>query len=118
MRDLKISGDNWDASQFQNDIEVVEGAEEVSQSSAIRLQMIEGEQFDDTRVGVPWLTDMTNALVGIDAKREIIRKTLINTQGVKSIEILTLDVDANGIGKIYFEGTTENEEYFNGGINA
>jgi len=118
MIDLKIAGDNWDISQDKNDLVFVSGAVEVSQSSAIRLQFILGEQFDDTRVGVPWLTDMVSTQVGIDAKREIIRRTILRTFGVKSLESLKLDVDVNGNGKITFEGTTENNEFFSGAINA
>jgi hypothetical protein len=118
MRDLQFSGNNWDASQDKNDIVFVLDAAEVSQNSAIRLQFILGEQFDDTRVGVPWLTDMVSPAVGMDAKREIIRRTILNTYGVKSLEKLTLDVDANGNGTIQFEGTTENNEYFSGTVNA
>jgi len=118
MRDLQFSGDNWDASQNKNDIVFVSGPAEVSQNSAIRLQFILGEQFDDTRVGVPWLTDMVSTTIDIDAKREIIRRIIIDTESVKSLEKLDLNVDVNGNGSINFEGTTENNEYFSGSINA
>jgi len=118
MRDLYFSGNNWDASQSKNDIVFVSNANEVSQNSKIRLQFILGEQFDDTRVGVPWLTDMVSTMVGIDAKREIIRSTILETFGVKSLETLTIDSDLQGSGTIKFEGTTENDEYFGGTINA
>lgn len=118
MIDLKISGDNWDASQNRNDLKLVRASNEVSQSSAIRLLLIEGEQFDDTRVGVPWLTDMVSTHVGIESKREIIRNTIINTFGVKSIESLVLNNENDGNGTISFNGTTENNEFFNGVVNA
>lgn len=118
MRDLKISGDEWDGSQSLNDIEMISGSAEVSQNSAIRLLTIEGEQFDDIRGGIPWLTDMVSTLVGIDSKTEIIRNSLVNTSGVKSIESLHLESDNSGIGTIEFEGTTENNEYFKGVVDA
>lgn len=116
MIDLKFT--DWDCSITENDIDFQNGAAEVSQNSRLRLQIIEGEQFDDIRIGLPWLTDMVSTLVGIEEKRDIVRKILLNTEGVKTIDKIRLTADLTGVGAIYFEGTTENNEFFSGGINA
>lgn len=119
MKDLDFVQGNWDISQYQNDIVFNTGGAEVSQNSRIRLLFLLGEQFDDTRVGVPWLSDMVSTLVSIDAKREIIRSIIIKTFGVKSLDELRVSAtdDGAGIGFISFSGTTQNGEFFNAELN-
>ena len=115
--DLKFSGDNFDISFSGNDVEFRIGAEEVSQNSQIRLQMIAGEQFDDTRVGMPWLTDMVNPQVSILAKEQIIRQTILSTPNVLSLDSLNVSVDTiSGEASAEFTGTTQTQEFFGGSI--
>ena len=83
--DLSFSGDDFDLTFTDNDIDMVSGGAEVSQNSAIRLQFIAGEQFDDTRVGVPWLTDMVSPQVSMVAKNQILRRTILSTPGARTL---------------------------------
>lgn len=105
----------WDSTQTKGDIVFVEGAKEVSQSSKVRLLFIHGEQFDDTRVGTPWLTDLTSTLVSISVKREIIRRIVFETQGVKTIDNLEVELDTKGGLKLNWSGKTKSNEFFKGG---
>lgn len=115
--DLEFSGDNFDISFTDNDITFAVDAAEVSQNSQIRLQMIAGEQFDDTRVGVPWLTDMVNAQVDFTTKEQIIRRTILSTPNVLSLDSLTVSLDTTtGKASADFSGTTNSLESFGGSI--
>jgi hypothetical protein len=120
VRDLKFSGEAlspWDSKQFQGDLVFVEGGEEVSQNSKIRLLVLFGEQFDDTRVGTPWLSDLTSTLVSIDAKRAILRKIIADTYGAKSIDSLEVFVEDERVAILNWEGTTEDGNFFKGEID-
>jgi hypothetical protein len=115
--DYKFSGDNWDISFSANDIDFSIDADEVSQNSKIRLQMIAGEQFDDARVGMPWLTDMVSPQVSILAKEQIIRQTILSTPNVLSLDSLNVEVDTvDGSATATFSGTTQTQEFFGGEI--
>lgn len=110
--DYSFSGDNFDMSFEKNDIVFSEDAAEVSQNSQIRLQMIRGEQFDDTRVGMPWLTDMVNPQVSLLAKEQIIRATILSTPNVRSLDRLNVSVDTEGVAFGDFSGTTDSLQEF------
>ena len=111
--DLSFSGDNFDLTFSDNDIDMVSGGAEVSQNSAIRLQFIAGEQFDDTRVGVPWLTDMVSPQVSMVAKNQILRRTILSTPGARTLDSFNTAVDTvTGRPQTEFAGTTENNEFF------
>ena len=115
--DYSFTDDNFDMSFTANDIVFVGEAAEVSQNSQIRLQMIAGEQFDDTRVGMPWLTSMVDPQVSLLAKEQIIRKTILSTPNVQSLDSLKVSVDTL-TGKAFgdFTGTTNSLESFGGSI--
>lgn len=120
MKDLKFSGatlDPWDSKQYQGDLVFIGGGEEVSQNSKVRLLVLFGEQFDDTRVGTPWLSDLTSTLVSLDAKRAILRKIIADTYGAKSIDSLEVHVEDGSVGVLNWEGTTEDGNFFKGEID-
>lgn len=99
----------WDI-QFgdDGDLSEVSGPEETTQHSKFRLQIIAGELFEDTRPGVPWLTDMVDPLVSIDAKKQILRTTILGSYGALSVESLTISVDTEtNIATALFSGTAD-----------
>jgi len=115
--DLNFSGDDFDISFTNNDVVFAADAVEVSQNSQIRLQMISGEQFDDTRVGMPWLTDMVNAQVDFTTKEQIIRRTILSTPNVLSLDTLVTSLDTiSGTASAEFTGTTNGLESFGGAV--
>ena len=112
-KDLSFTGDNFDLAFKDNDVNFVTGAAEVSQNSAIRLQFILGEQFDDTRVGVPWLTDMVSPQVSMVAKNQILRRTILSTPNARSLDTFSTAVNSvTGRPETEFTGTTESNEFF------
>jgi hypothetical protein len=116
--DLKLDNAAWDL-VITDDIELVENAEMTSQDSKFSLQLIQGEVFDDTRLGVPWLTDMVNPQVSIAAKKQIIRDVIMSTPG--AIELTRLEVAVNtdsAIATCEFEGITDNGEVFGSSIGT
>lgn len=116
-RDLSFIEPDWGMSQIDGDIATVSDAQEVSQNSKIRLQIILGEVYNDTRIGIPWLTDMVNTQVSINAKKQILRDVILSTPGARSLESLDVSVDdVTGLAVGTFAGTTENNEFFKGAI--
>lgn len=96
MTDIKL-GDDWDL-EFDSggDLIMVSGIEETSQASRFRLQLIRGECFEDTNLGVPWLTDMVDPQVSMDAKKQILSRTILSSPGALSLTELSVRVDTQG----------------------
>lgn len=116
---LQQAGEVWDV-YFDESGDIVEasGAVETQQNSKFRLQIIAGELFEDTRPGVPWLTDMVDPRVSIDDKKQILRNVILSTPGALSLERLDIAVDeASGTAEASFSGTAQNGETFSASIN-
>lgn len=119
MTQLSLTGEEWDV-HFDESGDLVEasGAVETTQNSKFRLQIIAGELFEDSRPGVPWLTDMVDPRVSIDAKKQILRSVILSTPGVQSLDSLTIAIDeATGTAEAAFSGTAINGDSFSSRIN-
>lgn len=114
--DFELDSDEWDL-VITDDIGIVENAAMTSQDSKFSLQLIQGEVFDDNRIGMPWLTDMVSPQVSIAAKKQIIRDIIMTTPGAIEITLLEVVVDnESGIASAVFEGITDNAEVFGSSI--
>lgn len=114
--DFELDNDGWDL-VITDDIGIVENAAMTSQDSKFSLQLIQGEVFDDNRLGMPWLTDMVNPQVSIAAKKQIIRDIIMSTPGAIELTRLEVAVDnESGIASASFEGITDNGEVFGSSI--
>lgn len=114
--DFELDSDEWDL-VITDDIGIVENAAMTSQDSKFSLQLIQGEVFDDNRIGMPWLTDMVSPQVSIAAKKQIIRDIIMTTPGAIEITLLEVVVDnESGIASAVFEGITDNREVFGSSI--
>lgn len=114
--DFELDSDGWDL-VITDDIGIVENAAMTSQDSKFSLQLIQGEVFDDNRIGMPWLTDMVSPQVSIAAKKQIIRDIIMTTPGAIEITRLEVAVDnESGIASAVFEGITDNREVFGSSI--
>lgn len=114
MADLALSQPDWDLVFDENeDLTFNDGAEETNQNSKFRLQVLLGEMFDDTRKGIPWFTDMVDPRVDVDTKKQIIRRAILSTPGVASLDTLELGFDAEtGEMAVNFSGTTTDGDTF------
>lgn len=114
--DFELDSDEWDL-VITDDIGIVENAAMTSQDSKFSLQLIQGEVFDDNRIGMPWLTDMVSPQVSIAAKKQIIRDIIMTTPGAIEITRLEVVVDnESGISSAVFEGITDNVDVFSSSI--
>lgn len=114
--DFELDSDGWDL-VITDDIGIVENAAMTSQDSKFSLQLIQGEVFDDNRIGMPWLTDMVSPQVSIAAKKQIIRDIIMTTPGAIELTRLEVAVDnESGIASAVFEGITDNGEVFGSSI--
>ncbi|MGL4754671.1 MAG: hypothetical protein ACRCXB_20025 [Aeromonadaceae bacterium] len=115
MADFYLNPDSWDIEfTSSGDIEIIEGPRETNQNSKFRLQIIQGEMFDDTRQGMPWLTDMVNPAIDISAKKRIMERVILSTPGAISIDSMEIGVDANGLATAQWAGTCSTGESFSG----
>jgi hypothetical protein len=115
LTQLALTGETWDV-YFDDSGDLVEasGPQETTENSKFRLQIIAGELFEDERPGVPWLTDMVDPQVSIDAKKQILRAVVLSTPGIQSLDSLTIAVnDITGTAEVAFSGTANNGESFN-----
>lgn len=116
--DLSLDSNSWDL-VITDDIGIVENADMTSQDSKFSLQLIQGEVFDDNRIGMPWLTDMVSPQVSIAAKKQIIRDVIMSTPGATEITMLDISVDTDSaIATCEFEGITDNGEIFGSSIGT
>lgn len=114
--DLSLDSNSWDL-VITDDIALVQNAAMTSQDSKFSLQLIQGEAFDDNRLGMPWLTDMVSPQVSIAAKKQIIRDIIMTTPGAIELTKLEVVVDnESGIASAVFEGITDNGEVFGSSI--
>ena len=113
MTDIALD-ENWDISfdEETGDLNLVSGIEETSQASRFRLQIVRGELFEDESIGVPWLTDMVDPRVGMDAKKQILRNTILSSPGAIDLTSLSVEVDTSGrIAISEFSGIAEEGEF-------
>ncbi len=86
------------------DCPIVTGADYVVQNSAFRLNLLLGEIFDDTRQGVPWITDMVSPDVSIAAKKQILKNIILQTEGAIQVTEMSFIVDSDGIATVKWSG--------------
>lgn len=87
---LDTNGD-WDVSS--GTLTFLEGADETAQKVKARLSFHRGEWFLDLSQGVPYFEAFLVKNPDIDALRQVVRKIILDTPGVKSVDTLTLDWD-------------------------
>ena len=112
MADLTLDSESWDIVFEDGDLTLVDGVNEVSQNSRFRLMILRGEVFEDNRIGVPWITDMVDTRVSIDAKKQIIRSTILSVPDVLTLDKLEIQVDdSSGVAEAEFSGTSVPGEF-------
>lgn len=112
MSQIALSGE-WDvAFGDDGDMLEVEGPSETTQHSKFRLQIISSELFEDTRYGVPWLTDMVDPRVSNDAKSQILRSVILGSVGALSVDSLIISTDTvTSIASAVFTGTADGGQF-------
>lgn len=118
MATFKLNPSTWDIDFTDTgDIDILEGAQETTQNSRFRLQIIAGEMFDDTRKGVPWMTDMVNPEVSIAAKKNILQRVILSTPGAVRLTEMNMSVDRDGLATSTWSGICESGESFSNTVS-
>lgn len=92
MRDLMLDS-SGDIVVEENDLALVDGAEQVAQRLRTRLRLIQGEWFLDTEAGLPWFTDILGKNLDFDRTEAVLRREILSTPGVLEIASFSLDYD-------------------------
>lgn len=83
--DLDVSGGTLHA---------VYGREAVAQEVRIGVRFFLGEWFLDTRIGIPYFTDIFRKNPNLGLIRDIFRRAIESVPGVLAVTDITLDFDA------------------------
>lgn len=113
MTDFSLNTDGDIYFDETGDMATVEGPEETAQAAQFRLLILRGELFEDTNLGVPWVTDMVDPAVDLETKKQIIRSTVLSAPGAAELTELKLSLDTDGsimLGS--FTGITTSGEEF------
>ena len=73
----------------------VTGADAVAQHLKIRLRLIRGEWFLDTRIGLPYRSQIWVKNPNLAAIQSVLRRAIATTPGVESLERIDLDFDSS-----------------------
>lgn len=90
------------------DLQLLDGLDAIAQHVAIRLQFFRGEWFLDTRIGVPYFTDILVKNPDLNIVRFLLRAAVASTPGV--INLQSFDMVFEGITRalnVDFEAETE-----------
>lgn len=72
---------------------LVEDDDAIVQNLTIRLRFFLGEWFLDTRIGIPYFADVFIKNPDLVLVRGLMRRTILTTPGVQSMETFTTDFD-------------------------
>jgi len=90
------------------DLQILEGVDSIEQHVAIRLQFFQGEWFLDTRIGIPYFTNILVKNPDLGAVRFLLRNAVATTPGIDKIERFDLAFDAAARKlSVDFEASTE-----------
>lgn len=104
--DLKLGSDG-DLDISANDFVLVDGIDAIKQAVSMRLQTFYGEIFSHATRGVPWFTEILIKNPGFLIIGEILKKTILETDGVTDITKFIFDL-SDRVATLDFEGLTEN----------
>ncbi len=93
MGDLALNTDR-DLLIENDDLEIIEGLDEIAQDLDTRLNFWKGEWFLDTRLGVPWLEKVLGQKPRLPVVKNVIRNVALDTPGVIAITDLTLEYES------------------------
>lgn len=90
VRRLEENGDiTTSGTQFST------GKNEIAQTIETRLKLFAGEYFRDISIGTPWFDRILGKSGALDESDAIIRTTIAQTEGVKTLASYNADYDIN-----------------------
>ncbi len=94
MSDFKI-GPDGDLVIENGDLVIVEGLAAIGQHVAMRLRSYKGEWFLDQNAGVPYFQEVLEKGTPAARIRAIFQRIILETDGIISVNSMTLDYDAS-----------------------
>jgi hypothetical protein len=94
MSDFKLDPVTGDLDLSTGDLQFVTGADAVAQHLLVRLRFYLGEWFLDTRVGIPYYSQILVKNPNLAAIRTTYRQAILSTPGVETLERMDLEFDA------------------------
>jgi len=111
MSNFYLTSD-WDL-DITNRVRRVTKSPQVAQLVRSRLQTIKGEWYREGSVGVPWFDSVFVNNYDLPTIESYIAKTIVSTNGVKSLDSMSTQVDrAARRLTVTFAGTTDFGESF------
>ena len=74
---------------------IITNADAVAQHLRIRLRFFSGEWFLDTRIGIPYYSQIFVKNPNLAAINTVYRRAIVSTPGVEKLERLDLNLDAS-----------------------
>ncbi len=96
-----LLGSDGDLVISKGQLQLVPKLESIAQAVQCRLRLFQGEWFLDTSIGVPYLQQVFVKGPNLPLVRSLLRKTILETPGVRAVQSLTFDFDRasrNGSG--------------------
>lgn len=107
MSDILLNTETNDIELVGGDLSLTEGKSAVAQHIKQRLQLLFGEHYLDTRVGVPYREQIIRKNPDLQVADAILKQTIIDTPGVVQLKSFTLGLDsANRIMNVSFSAIT------------
>lgn len=95
MSDFALTGDG-DLEITRGHLRVVTGTEALAQRLRVRLKLFRGDWFLDVRQGVPYHDFVLRKRSSPAVRREVFRRTIATTRGVREIVSLEVELDRTG----------------------
>jgi hypothetical protein len=94
MTTLKLSTLTHDLDLSSNNIELIEGIDEIVQKLRIRYQFFLGEWFLDERVGIPYYEKILVKSPNLSDVNSILREVAVTTPGIAEVDRFDSEFDA------------------------
>lgn len=111
MADLALLGNDIDTTG--NELRLATGADYVAQKIGIRLRLVRGEWFLDTRVGLPYYETVFLKNPDVATIEGVFRRTIVTTPGVLELQSFSFEVDSNRVARLAFQARVTNDEILN-----
>ena len=107
---LDVAGEfKGDLTITNGDLVILEGLDAIRQHVDVRLKFLLGENFLDTREGIPYFERVLGKITSLTAVSEIFRSAILNTPGVINLNNFRFDFD--GVTrKLFIDFTAQTTE--------
>jgi hypothetical protein len=100
---------NNDISIENNDLVLIQGAEETSQNLSVNLRTFLGEWFLNTSIGVPWFQEILIKGNSTQQIESIILNQILSTNGVRNVSEFSIELD-NSTRELTVNATVQSED--------